>query len=58
MRALLEPLGIPVLDASHPSVARASQPLLQRALRSARELDAALVERDGGAARCRASSRR
>ena len=46
MRQMLEPLGIPVLDASHPSVARASQPLLQRALRSAREIDAALVERD------------
>jgi bacillithiol synthase len=46
MRKLLEPLGIPVLDAAHPSVARASQPLLQRALLSARELDAALVERE------------
>jgi bacillithiol synthase len=46
MRQMLEPLGIPVLDASHPSVARASHPLLQRALRGAPDLDAALVERD------------
>ena len=46
MRRMLEPLGIPVLDASHTSVMRASQPLLQRALRSARDIDAGLVERD------------
>jgi bacillithiol biosynthesis cysteine-adding enzyme BshC len=46
MRALLEPLGIPVLDASDPSVRRASQPLLALALGHASELDAALTERE------------
>ena len=46
MRTMLEPLGIAVLDASHPSVRRAAQPLLALALREARQLDAALVERE------------
>jgi bacillithiol synthase len=46
MRQLLEPLGIPVLDASHASVRRASQPLLALALRHASQLDAALVDRE------------
>ena len=46
MRRLLEPLGIAVLDASHPAVRRASRPLLAKALRHAPELDAALRERE------------
>ena len=46
MRRLLEPLGIPVLDASHPSVRRAGQPLLVRALRDAPRLDATLSARE------------
>ena len=46
MRRLLEPLGIPVLDASHASVRRATQPLLARALREASRLDAALAARE------------
>lgn len=44
LRALLEPLGISVLDAAHDSVARAAHPLLLRALHDrelvARELSA------------------
>jgi len=35
LRALLEPLGIPVLDASHAAVRRAAAPVLQNALRNA-----------------------
>jgi bacillithiol biosynthesis cysteine-adding enzyme BshC len=35
LRALLEPFGIPVLDASHPAVRRAAAPVLQSALRDA-----------------------
>lgn len=46
MRAMLAPLGIAVLDASDPSVRRASQPLLALALRHASDLDAALVKRE------------
>ena len=46
MRRMLEPLGIPVLDASHVSVRRASRSLLSLALRHASELDAALVDRE------------
>jgi uncharacterized protein YllA (UPF0747 family) len=46
MRRMLEPLGIPVLDAAHPVVRRASRPLLTLALRRAPELDQALIERD------------
>ena len=46
MRTMLEPLGIAVLDASHPSVRRAAQPLLALALREAGQLDAALLERE------------
>lgn len=46
MRQMLEPLGIPVLDASHASVRRASRPLLALALRHASQLDAALLDRE------------
>ena len=46
MRRVLEPLGIPVLDASHPAVRRAAQPILGRALREASRIDAALVQRE------------
>lgn len=45
LRALLEPLGMPVLDASHEGVARASEPLLRRALESSGELERALAAR-------------
>lgn len=46
MRRLLEPLGIPVLDASHSAVRGAAQPLLARALRDASRADAALMQRE------------
>jgi len=46
LRALLEPLGMPVLDASHPGAAMASDPLLRRALAKSRELSEALAARD------------
>lgn len=46
MRAMLDPLGIPVLDASHPAVRAASRPVLSQALREASRLDAALAERE------------
>jgi bacillithiol biosynthesis cysteine-adding enzyme BshC len=46
MRKMLEPLGIPVLDASHSLIRRASQPVLASALRHAAQLDAALVDRE------------
>jgi uncharacterized protein YllA (UPF0747 family) len=46
MRKMLEPLGIGVLDASHASVKRASQPFLALALRHAGQLDAALLDRE------------
>ena len=45
LRGLLEPLGIAVLDASHPAVRRAAQPLLVRALDVAPELERALHQR-------------
>lgn len=45
MRALLEPLGIAVLDAAHPAVRRAADPFLRNALRRAS------VVRDGLQAR-------
>ena len=45
LRALLEPLGIPVLDASHPAVAIASRPILERALARAVTVDSALTAR-------------
>jgi uncharacterized protein YllA (UPF0747 family) len=46
MRRMLEPLGVAVLDASHPAVRRAAQPLLARALHEAPRLDAALSARE------------
>ncbi|HEX5970662.1 MAG TPA: bacillithiol biosynthesis BshC [Gemmatimonadaceae bacterium] len=42
MRGLLEPLGMPVLDASHDGVWAASATVLRRALAGAREIEAAL----------------
>jgi bacillithiol synthase len=46
MRRVLEPLGVPVLDASHTAVRRAAQPILTRALHAAARVDAALVQRE------------
>ena len=46
LRAILEPLGIAVLDAGHPSVRLASRDLLRRALVRAPEIDAALAARE------------
>jgi bacillithiol biosynthesis cysteine-adding enzyme BshC len=45
LRALLEPLGIAVLDASHAAVRRAAAPVLRRALEHADVLEQALVDR-------------
>jgi bacillithiol synthase len=45
LRKLLEPLGMPVLDASHPSVRRAGHPLLERALSGAESIEVALAAR-------------
>lgn len=45
LRELLEPLGIAVLDASHPSVCRAGAGLLSRAARDARAVAAAVHAR-------------
>ena len=45
LRALLEPLGIAVLDASHASVRAAGLPLLKQALARGRDLEAVLKER-------------
>ena len=46
VRQVLAPLGIPVLDASHPSIEAASRPLLGLALRKAAQLDTALRDRE------------
>lgn len=46
LRALLQPLGMPVLDASHASVRRASAPLLRRALERASDVNGALEQRN------------
>ena len=46
VRQVLAPLGIPVLDASHPSMGPASRPLLALALRKAPQLEAALRDRE------------
>lgn len=43
LRALLQPLGIAVLDASHESYRRAANPLLRAALARARGIDEALA---------------
>ena len=45
LRGLLEPLGVAVLDASHPAVRRAAEPVLMRALDAAANLEQALSER-------------
>jgi bacillithiol biosynthesis cysteine-adding enzyme BshC len=45
LRTLLEPLGIPVLDASHPVVRESGAPVLSRALERAADLESALRER-------------
>jgi bacillithiol biosynthesis cysteine-adding enzyme BshC len=45
LRAVLEPLGIAVLDAAHPAVRRAAAPVLTRALEKADIVERALVER-------------
>ncbi len=45
LRALLEPLGIAVLDASHPAYRLAADPLLRRALKQAPQLAHALAAR-------------
>jgi len=45
LRALLEPLGVAVLDASHPAVRTAGLPLLRNALAHGRELEDALKQR-------------
>jgi bacillithiol biosynthesis cysteine-adding enzyme BshC len=45
MRGILEPLGIAVLDASHPSLRRAAEPILARALGAAPAVEHALRER-------------
>ncbi|MES3033128.1 MAG: bacillithiol biosynthesis BshC [Gemmatimonadota bacterium] len=45
MRSILNPLGITVLNAAHPSVRHLSAPLLRRALAEAGPLDAAVTSR-------------
>jgi uncharacterized protein YllA (UPF0747 family) len=45
LRALLGPLGMPVIDASHPAVLEASRPLLLEAHHDAQEIERALAER-------------
>ncbi len=45
LRALLEPLGIAVLDAAHAAVRTAADPFLRRALVRAGDLSAALTQR-------------
>ncbi len=46
LRALLEPLGIAVLDASHRSVRAAARPMMVRALTEAARVEEALLSRD------------
>lgn len=46
LRAVLEPLGMAVLDAGHPAVIEAQRPLMRAALREADALDAAVRRRD------------
>jgi len=47
LRELLEPLGIPVLDAAHPMVRAASYPVLLKSLEREREIEDALARRAG-----------
>ncbi|MFL5501909.1 MAG: bacillithiol biosynthesis BshC [Gemmatimonadaceae bacterium] len=46
LRALFEPLGIAVIDASHPATRAAASPVLSEALRKAPEVAAAVSERN------------
>lgn len=46
LRAVLEPLGMPVLDASHPAVHAASRATLDRACAAARDVARAVSARD------------
>ncbi len=46
LRGILEPLGISVLDAAHPSVRTAAAPVLRRALAGAASIADAIAERD------------
>lgn len=46
LRAVLEPLGIAVLDASHPAVPAAGAPLLRRVAREGGALASAIAERN------------
>jgi bacillithiol synthase len=46
LRAVLEPLGMPVIDASHPAVRGAARPLLIRAIADSPRVAAALADRD------------
>ncbi|MCC6319566.1 MAG: bacillithiol biosynthesis cysteine-adding enzyme BshC [Gemmatimonadaceae bacterium] len=46
MRHVLEPLGMGVIDASHPSLLARERPVLEAALREAAQVERALVERE------------
>ncbi|MDQ6887216.1 MAG: bacillithiol biosynthesis BshC [Gemmatimonadota bacterium] len=46
LRSLLEPLGMLVLDAGHPAVARAARPVLERALERSAPIAEALASRE------------
>ena len=46
LRAMLEPLGMAVLDASHPAVRRAGFPIMQAALRNSESVADAIARRD------------
>jgi bacillithiol biosynthesis cysteine-adding enzyme BshC len=46
LRGMLEPLGMPVLDAAHPAVRAAGSPLLRDALRQSERIADALAQRD------------
>ena len=46
LRRVLEPMGIGVLDASHPAVAAAGEPLLRSALRHSAGVERALMARE------------
>ena len=45
LRAVLEPFGVPVLDAAHPLVRRRASPILRRALSHSSDVASALEER-------------
>lgn len=45
LRVLLQPLGIAVIDASHPALLQAERPWLERALRRGGEIESALLAR-------------